>query len=476
MQYWTGPTLTSLQPNEVFVFGSNPEGRHGAGAAKAAMSFGAKYGNGRGLTGQSYAIVTKNLTAGYVSNGVTYHKAGPRSVSESDIRAEIDALYDFARKNPDKKFLITYKYLTTISGAPKASLNGYNSEEMLQMFVRPDIPANIVFHESYKGRLKPRSSVMVVSPRDRAPAGFTVINTTSRDNSMLSPFNLGPIELYDGTARNLENAWQFSKVYKEFDSEGSPTPEYFKWAQKGWADTYAHRYPYGKGAVPLYSYWRDSNGAHKWGYIEARKNIYFPLYAKAIVKTDVFKELQKRVESGEHIALWDFDGYDHVGRGMTYKDVVHSEKYKCGHAFVVYGLLTGELKIIGGELVYDFEQKITPPLAEDYPAKFTYKNYTFFSVTQFIAFSLAKNINDEEVASKILNVDITNGFKAAHDIIAKLKPQVLPEKVASLTLFGTREKLAQNPEIELSDNTVYSALIERVRDKLLAERKTKMKP
>ena len=48
--------------NTIFVFGSNPEGRHGAGAAKIAREqFGAKYGVGEGLTGNAYALPTKDL-------------------------------------------------------------------------------------------------------------------------------------------------------------------------------------------------------------------------------------------------------------------------------------------------------------------------------------------------------------------------------------------------------------------------------
>lgn len=42
-QYWSGVFVKHLKPNEVFIFGSNTQGRHGAGAAKAALSFGAKY-------------------------------------------------------------------------------------------------------------------------------------------------------------------------------------------------------------------------------------------------------------------------------------------------------------------------------------------------------------------------------------------------------------------------------------------------
>ena len=48
--------------NTVFVFGSNPEGRHGAGAAKVAKTkFGAKNGQGEGLQGNAYALPTKRI-------------------------------------------------------------------------------------------------------------------------------------------------------------------------------------------------------------------------------------------------------------------------------------------------------------------------------------------------------------------------------------------------------------------------------
>lgn len=47
---------------DIFVFGSNREGRHGAGAARTArLHHGAIYGRARGRQGNSYAIVTKEL-------------------------------------------------------------------------------------------------------------------------------------------------------------------------------------------------------------------------------------------------------------------------------------------------------------------------------------------------------------------------------------------------------------------------------
>ncbi len=51
--------IDHLEENEIFVFGSNASGYHGGGAAVYAMrKFGAVWGQGEGLQGQSYAIPT----------------------------------------------------------------------------------------------------------------------------------------------------------------------------------------------------------------------------------------------------------------------------------------------------------------------------------------------------------------------------------------------------------------------------------
>lgn len=55
----TPDNITEVADNEVFVFGSNTVGRHGKGAAKTAMKWGAKYGHGEGLVGRTYGIPTK---------------------------------------------------------------------------------------------------------------------------------------------------------------------------------------------------------------------------------------------------------------------------------------------------------------------------------------------------------------------------------------------------------------------------------
>ena len=81
--------ISKLAPNEVFVFGSNLEGMHGGGAALTAYKkFGAIWGQGIGLQGQSYAIPT-------MQGGV------------ETIKPYVDEFIDFARKHPNLRFLVT---------------------------------------------------------------------------------------------------------------------------------------------------------------------------------------------------------------------------------------------------------------------------------------------------------------------------------------------------------------------------------
>lgn len=190
--------------------------------------------------------------------------------------------------------------------------------------------------------------VKVIGPRDKrkkVPDGSVLIYTVSRSSGWgrgLSPFFCGPVKLYNGyVAKNVENAWQFSKVYKQHtDAQGNPINEYFEWAKAGWTDNKAHRYPMGNGAKPEYSWW----DGEKLGYIEARKRIYVPLYARAVRKTDAYKKLRELYDAGELIYLWDFDGYDYEALGMTMEDVLNNKKRPMGHAFVLKRMLDKGVK------------------------------------------------------------------------------------------------------------------------------------
>lgn len=156
IKYWHGENIDKLEENQIFVFGSNPKGSHGAGAAKIAFdNFGAIKNKGRGLMGKSYGLITKNLKwdIGFYEKetGITYDKGSYKSVSPQQISDNVKELYECARQNPDKEFLIIYKNDKWPNGSGKKSLNGYYPLEMLGFFIdNKDIPDNIVFHESFK--------------------------------------------------------------------------------------------------------------------------------------------------------------------------------------------------------------------------------------------------------------------------------------------------------------------------------------
>ena len=185
--------------------------------------------------------------------------------------------------------------------------------------------------------------VVVLGYQDRNHYKVPIINTTSRSKDWgreFSPFFLGPVKTYDDcVAQNVENAWQYSKVYTEHtDANGNPTEAYFRWRDEGWNKKFADRYPMGKGAKPLYSYW----DGQKYGYLEARRHIYAPVYSQAVLKTQAFKELLHMYEAGEPFALLDFDGYDYLSLGRTLVDVMNDPRRKMGHAFVLAMLLESQ--------------------------------------------------------------------------------------------------------------------------------------
>lgn len=166
--------------------------------------------------------------------------------------------------------------------------------------------------------------------------------------SDLSPFKIGPCELYgEFVSENMENAWQFAKVYRcHFDCDGDIDPSYWDWAKRGWADFTAHRYPMGRGAVPKFSLWAGD----RLGYIDARKTIYVPLYAEAVMRTKGWQRLKELHESNDMLVLRDFDGYGHVKLGLSLTEVLNNPHRKMGHAFVLAMLLTNDIALKQCEL------------------------------------------------------------------------------------------------------------------------------
>lgn len=113
----TPERITSLAPNEIFVFGSNLAGMHGGGAAWVAYrKFGAIMGQGVGLQGRSYGIPT-------MQGGV------------ETIKPYVDEFIEFAKSRQDLTFLVT---------RIGCGIAGFTDEEISPLFEKAHEVENIV--------------------------------------------------------------------------------------------------------------------------------------------------------------------------------------------------------------------------------------------------------------------------------------------------------------------------------------------
>jgi len=113
--------IIGLDENEIFVFGSNKAGRHGMGAARTAMRWGAKYGKGEGLMGQTYALPTKDENLGVLSY--------------SEIEIHIDKFCKSARLLSGLTFLLT---------AVGTGLAGLREDRIRKILHKCNPPSNVI--------------------------------------------------------------------------------------------------------------------------------------------------------------------------------------------------------------------------------------------------------------------------------------------------------------------------------------------
>ena len=119
---FTPQWINRLSKNEVFVFGSNLAGYHGGGAARVALeSFGAVWGQGVGLQGQSYAIPTMH-------GGVDV------------IKPYVDEFIAFAREHRELKFLVT---------PIGCGIAGFTVSQMAPLFADAINDENIILPEDF---------------------------------------------------------------------------------------------------------------------------------------------------------------------------------------------------------------------------------------------------------------------------------------------------------------------------------------
>lgn len=122
-QLITPEYITSLQPNEIFVFGSNIAGMHGGGAARTAYNlFGAEWGVGVGLTGQCYAIPT-------MQGGV------------ETIRPYVDEFIAYAKQHPELLFRVT---------RIGCGIAGFTNQEMAPLFKEACEMENVSFPNGWR--------------------------------------------------------------------------------------------------------------------------------------------------------------------------------------------------------------------------------------------------------------------------------------------------------------------------------------
>ena len=143
-KFYTGNIVP--EENTIFVFGSNPQGIHGAGSAKVAqIYFCAIYGQGEGLQGSSYGLPTTNLNFG--DNRLPACKRG---MSQEEIIGYIKNMYKCAVEHPDKNFKVAYR-----NRPYEATICGYTGAEMISMFKTAtedfggEIPDNVWFSKEW---------------------------------------------------------------------------------------------------------------------------------------------------------------------------------------------------------------------------------------------------------------------------------------------------------------------------------------
>lgn len=114
--------ISVLEKNQIFVFGSNLAGMHGGGAARTAVEkFGAVWGQGVGLQGNSYAIPT-------MQGGV------------ETIKPYVDEFIAFAKEHKELQFLVT---------RIGCGIAGFSVEEIAPLFKEAQSMENIWLPEGF---------------------------------------------------------------------------------------------------------------------------------------------------------------------------------------------------------------------------------------------------------------------------------------------------------------------------------------
>ncbi len=128
----TPDDIKKLEQGHIFVFGSNLSGRHGKGAAKTALGWGAKWGQASGLQGRTYGIPTKDASI-------------RRTLTVTEIKPFVDEFIEFAKNNPNLIFLVT---------EIGCGLAGHKQKDIAPLFINAINIENIHLPEKFWHKLK----------------------------------------------------------------------------------------------------------------------------------------------------------------------------------------------------------------------------------------------------------------------------------------------------------------------------------
>ena len=124
---FTPNNIAELQPDEVFVFGSNKAGNHAGGAARIAVEkFGAIMGQAGGMQGQSYAIPTLDEQM--------------QKVSIEELERSVRDFADCTLQNINKTF-----YVTKIG----CGIAGFAVEEIAEVFKHVAFGSNVILPREF---------------------------------------------------------------------------------------------------------------------------------------------------------------------------------------------------------------------------------------------------------------------------------------------------------------------------------------
>lgn len=194
--------------------------------------------------------------------------------------------------------------------------------------------------------------------------GYLNVNATSGNQGKwgdLSPMKLGPFylterlqpltyypngvhpgfEAYGDKQRafiyNLENAWQFSKVYDVDVINNVVQPSFFQRRAKGFADSSPHRRALPKAkATAVAAYWDGK----LYDYLTSRY-YYCSMYEQLARLTSAYSELEQLYKSGVNLQILGYDGRDVEVTESSMKTAFIDTSCPFGHELVLCCMLKG---------------------------------------------------------------------------------------------------------------------------------------